>query len=411
MTKLLIATMVTCCLTIVQGELRANEETVTLQSAAFEPFTGSVVGSKVRLRTQPNLEGHVICETSSNEMFGVLGEENGYYAISPPRGTKGYVFRTFVLDNTIEGERVNVRLYPDIEAPVIARLNTGDKVSSSVSDANNKWLEIDLPKTAYFYIAKEFIDKKGPIELIAQLESRHHEAMHLLSATFLFAQNEIQKTLPHIDLDAVNNKFTHITTTYADLPDICASAHDANRLIQELYVQKKIAFLESRTNNSTSIVEFSQEQLDKLAALGIKVNPVQEESAIAEVGLAASETMGLSSTLSDQEMTDKMLLWEPMEQALFHLWAAANNEDSIEDFYRHENLHAIYISGMLEPYNRPVKNVPGDFVLRHNNHPVAFLYSTRVNLQKMVGKNVTIRVAPRPNNHFAYPAYFVLSVE
>lgn len=381
------------------------------EESAFVPFTGAVLGSKVRLRTQPSLEGHVVCETTPGQLFGVLGEENDYYAVTPPRHTKGYVFRTFVLDNVIEGERVNVRLYPDIEAPVIARLNTGDRVNATLCDANSKWLEVDLPDTAHFFIAKEYIEKKGDIALVKQYELRHHEASHLLKSAFLFAQGEIQKPFPQIEMEQMNKKFQDLIKTYSDISDVVAQAEEASNVMQELYTQKKIAFLESKANHTASVVEFKQEYLDRLAALGISIQPRVEENALTRLGHAASSTLGLAATIGSDEMTDKMLVWEPLEESLFHLWAAANGEDSIEEFYREEDLHAIYLSGLIEAYNKPVKNLPGDFLLKSDNQPVAFLYSTRVNLEKMIGNHVTIRVAPRPNNHFAFPAYFVLSVE
>lgn len=106
----------------------AAVEPVTIQPPRiFTPFTGAITGSKVRMRVNPSLEGHVVRETTHGEMFVVAGESGDYYAVLPPKGTKGYVFRTFVLDNTVEGERVNVRLYPDIDAPVVGQLNKGKK--------------------------------------------------------------------------------------------------------------------------------------------------------------------------------------------------------------------------------------------------------------------------------------------
>ena len=54
---------------------------------------------------------------------------------------------------------------------------------------------------------------------------------------------------------------------------------------------------------------------------------------------------------------------------------------------------------------------PGDFVLRDGDLPIGYLYSTQVNLDSLVGKRATLIVTPRPNNNFAFPAYYVLSVE
>jgi uncharacterized protein YgiM (DUF1202 family) len=407
---LLSALLLTAAPSFANEEETVHHETQQ-ENYAFQPFTGEVVGAKVRLRTQPSLEGHVVRETREGELFAVIGNEGDFYAVTPPRGTKGYVFRTFVLDGQIEGERVNVRLYPDTEAPVVARLNTGNKVTSRESDINPKWLEIDLPESSYFFLAKEYVNKKGAVELVAQMEARHHEATHLLSATFLYAQSEIQKSLPQIDFESLNNRFSNLIIAYSDLPEIAERAEEAQHLMKELYLQKKIAFLESKANNTPSVLEYSQEHLDKLADLGIFIHQKSENVSAAEHAHTASQFAGFTAPLSDEQYTEKMAAWEPVEKALYHMWAAANDADTMEEFYAHEEGRAQFITGVVESYSRPVKNLPGDFILKYKNRPVAFLYSTKVNLQDKVGQNVTIRAVKRPNNNFAYPAYYVLSAD
>lgn len=389
----------------------ATQMTAQEETSSFEPFTGKVIGSKVRIRTQPNLEAHVVRETAPGELFGVVGEDNDYYAVMAPKGTKGYVFRTFILDGVVEGERVNVRLYPDIEAPVIGKLNTGDHVSASVSDINSKWLEVDLPESSHFYIAKEYVESKGPISLIATLEKRHKEATHHLSSAFLYAQSEIQKPFEQIDLDKVNEKFDNLIKEYEDIPDIAHRAYETNAVIQDIYVQKKIAFLESKADRGSRGHHIEAEHLDRLAKLGFEIQPQVEEKDVVEIAEAASDTIGYSTPLADEEITDKMLGWQPFEESLYHLWAAANGESTIQEFYAEQEENSITLSGILEPYNRPVKNRPGDFLLRSDHLPVAFLYSTKVNLEKLVGKSVTLIASPRPNHNFAFPAYFVLAIE
>lgn len=396
------------CMPVVAEE---TLEEIVGQSYAFSPFTGEIVGSKVRLRTQPSLEGHVVRETREGELFAITGDEGDFYAVTPPSGTKGYVFRTFVLDGRVEGERVNVRLYPDIEAPVVARLNTGDNVNAHPSDINPKWLEVDLPETSHFFVAKEFVQNKGPVELVAQMEKRHHEATHLLSAVFLHAQSEIQKALPQIDFESIQDRFKEVTQSYQDFPDVVERVEEASHLIKELYLQKKIAFLESKASNTPCLVEFNQEHVDRLAELGIHIHRTNEKLSASQIAHAASQVSGISSIVNDESITDKMMAWEPVEQALYHLWAASNHVDSMDEFYSQQEEQALFLSGIVEAYNRPVKNLPGDYILKHKGRPAAFLYSTHVNLSELVGKNVTIRAVTRPNNHFAYPAYFVLSAE
>lgn len=387
-------------------------ETITKsQRINIEPFAGRITGSKVRLRTHPSLEGHVVREVTSGELFAIMGEENEFYAIVPTKGTKGYVFRTFILDGVVEGDRVNVRLYPDTDAPIVAQLNTGDKVETIVSDINNKWLEIDLPATSRFFIAKEYVERKGSVEMIAQMEKRQHEGMHHLSSALLFAQAEIQKPFEQIDLDSICHKLDVLIKEYAEIPDIASRALEAHSLMQDLYVQKKIAFLDKKIEKDTKPFKIDPLLQERLAKLGIELKQAPVEKNVVDIGEAASSTMGLVTSLGEEEITDKMLVWQPLEESLYHLWAAARGECSMEEFYEQEESNATVLTGFIEPYNRPVKNRPGDFILKSEHLPVAFLYSTKINLEKLVGKKVSVVGAPRPNNHFAFPAYYVLGIE
>lgn len=400
MLKMFVGLLATTCLSVIGF---ANEEPIpqpvieVSQKAPINPFTGKVTGNKVRMRTQPSLDGHVVKETGFGELFIVTDERDGFYAVTPPQGTKGYVFRTFVLEGIVEGAHVNVRLYPDTEAPVVAQLNTGDRIQTKVCDINNKWLELDLPTTTHFYLAKEFVDNIGPVEMLAQVQARHHEATHKLNAASLYAQSEIQKPLPQIDLEGVASKFAQVIATYKDLPEIVSTAEEAGHLINEVYIQKKVAFLENKGDQTSCIYTLNPAHVERLAQLGIALKATQSSMSDANTVTAA--------------ITDKMLIWEPLEHSLHHLWAAAHGNHSLDEFYAEECDNAITLAGIVESYNRPVKNLPGDYLLRIDNHPVAFLYSTRINLQQFVGKQITVVGSPRPNNHFAFPAYFVLSVE
>jgi len=58
-----------------------------------------------------------------------------------------------------------------------------------------------------------------------------------------------------------------------------------------------------------------------------------------------------------------------------------------------------------------IKNKPGDFIITKDNETKAYLYSTKCDLNQHVGKKITMKVSPRPNNNFAFPAYFVNSIE
>lgn len=237
------------------------------------------------------------------------------------------------------------------------------------------------------------------------------EAAHHLSAASVFAQAEIQKPFEQIDFDSIQENFAQISQDYADLPNVIGQVRESTALLQDIYVQKKIAFLEGKAGTHKHSTTIAPQQLNQLAKLGMEIPPQFQESSVTDVAAAASKTLGLASTQGEGQATDKMLMWQPLEESIYHLWAVANSGKNMEEFYQEESETATVLTGIVEPYNRPVKNRPGDFLLRNERMPIAFLYSTRVNLEKLVGQKVTLMVAPRPNHNFAFPAYFVIQTE
>ena len=93
-------------------------------------------------------------------------------------------------------------------------------------------------------------------------------------------------------------------------------------------------------------------------------------------------------------------------------WANINDNKTQQDYYEEQKLAAVELTGIVEPYTAPAKHKPGDFILRDDkNIPVGYVYSTQINLQNLVGQNVRLTAIPRPNNNFAFHAYYVLDVE
>jgi hypothetical protein len=353
----------------------------------FKPFTGKIKGKRVRLRVQPDLESHVVCELGKNDLISVIGEKSDFWAIEPPTGTKAYIFRSFVLDNVVEGNRVNVRLHPDLEAPVIGHLNSGDRIDGVVSPLNNKWYEIPVPNAARFYIAKEYIEHLGGPEIKERLDRRKQAVQQLFDAATLLSKVELRKPYEEIDIDRLSRSFKAIVEEYGDFPDYVEQAKDTLTSLHESYLQKKISFLESKAHSQPNKEEYISLATDKFA----------EEKAV--------------KVLDKEEQTERMRMWEPIEESLYLTWSRLNEDRTIEDFYDDQKLNAVALSGILESYISPVKNKPGDFILRDRDLPIAYLYSTAHNLQSLVGKKVRVLVTPRVNNNFAFPAYYVLSVE
>ena len=340
---------------------------------SISPFTGKIKKQKVRLRAGADLDSRVVKELSKSDLLVVTGEKGDFYAVEPPQGIKAYVFRSFVLDGIVEGNRVNVRLEPSLDAPVIAHLNSGDHIKGVISSLNNKWYEITPPSDTRFYVAKELVDYLGGPEIKAQFDKRKMAAQQLLDSASFLAKSEMQKPLKEISLDRVKQNYETVINDYSDFSDLAEHAKEALATVQEEYLQKKLALADSLKGGS-------------------------------EDGLAAKH----ESTISP---TDRMRLWEPIEESLYLGWSSRNDDRSIDEFYEEQKQNALMITGIVEPYATPVKKKPGDFILRDKDLPIGYIYSTQINLTDYVGKKVTVLVAPRSNNNFAFPAYYVLSVQ
>lgn len=341
----------------------------------FHPFTGKIKGKKVRMRAHADLESKVVKELNRNDLLLIMGEKGDFYAVEPPPHMKAYVFRSFVLDGVVEGNRVNVRLEPSLEAPVIAHLNSGDHIKGVISSLNNKWYEIDPPANSRFYVAKEYVESIGGPEVKIQLDKRKMAAEQLLDAARLLSKSEMQKPYSEISIDRIKHNYETVMADYADFPELAEKAKESLATVQENYLQKRLSFLEQKSGFG-----------------------VDEQASEPKFELTVAPT-------------DRMKLWEPIEESLFLSWSTSHDDRSIDEFYEEQKQNATVITGILEQYASPVKKKPGDFMLKSKELPVAYLYSTHINLQDFIGKKVTVVAAPRSNNNFAFPAYYVISVE
>ena len=324
------------------------------------------------MRLQPELDGYIVRELGKNELITVLDEEGDFYSVEPTSAIKAYIFRSFVLDNIVEGNRVNVRLEPDLEAPVIGHLNSGDRVVGKISKINRKWLEITPPASAHFYVAKNFIEYAGGPELKGKMAERKEVVEQLSEAAKLFASSELEKDFEEIDFESIKQGYLTIINDYSDFPTEAGIAKESLAGVQEDYLQKRIEYLE------------------KKAALVSNLQP--------------GNTLGVYSDCSAQ-------VWGRIEDGLFASWVQINEDKTVDEFYEEQKLVAVSVSGILETFKSPVKNKPGDFILKNKNLPVAYIYSTKLDLEDYIGKNVTLIGSPRPNHSFAFPAYFIHEIE
>lgn len=383
------------------SQASAAPQTPPAPSKPFVAFTGKVSKNKVRMRLQSNLESPVIKELAKDDLVVVVGESDDFYAVQPPQDTKAYIFRTFVLDNVVEGNRVNIRLEPNTEAPVIGQLNQGDRVQGIISPLNSKWLEINTPANTRFYIAKEFVEKVGDPSMVATVARRREEVNRLLNTAYLKGQDEMKRSFEDMHIDDVVSMYQKIISDYFDFPDQSARAKELLKGIQEAYLQKKVVFLENKTKQLSQQKQELVAKAEAAAAATPKVTAPQNTPSIA----TSPTVSNVPSTPSSKGH------WLEIEQSQYSTWKSQNSDISMEDYYEQQKSEAIVLKGVIEPNNTTVKNRPGDYLLINptTQLPVAYLYSTSVDLHTKIGKQVTIQVSPRPNHHFAFPAYFVLS--
>lgn len=384
-------------------------------AAPFIAFTGRVTKNKVRLRQQPNLDSPILKELGHGEMVIVVGETEDFYAVQPPADLKAYVFRTYVLDNVVEGSKVNVRLEPDTDSPVVAQLNAGTRVDGTISPLNSKWLEIAMPDSAKFFVAKEYIEKIGDRSLMATMQKRRDEVNRLLNSTYAVSQREMQKSFPEINLDGVYGNFNKIISAYQDFPEQVARARELLTMLQDNYLQKKVSYLEAKAKSSSEDWNSRNSQLnDQMKAQQQRLAQLEQQLQKEKAAKAANRANNQNGRSQDPSgINNKMTAWLPREQEIYQLWASRNNQRSQEEFYEEQTQQAVPITGIIEPYTRSIKNKPGDYILinQASHLPIAYLYSTKIDLQNAVGNEVTLRAVPRANNNFAFPAYFILSVD
>ncbi|HPE84887.1 MAG: SH3 domain-containing protein [Chlamydiia bacterium] len=351
---------------------------VYMLDSSYKAFTGRINGNNVRMRTGADLDSCVVKELSKDELVVVMGQKGDFYAVQPLADQHAYIFRSFILDGVVEGNRVNVRLHPDLEAPIVAHLSSGAKVEGAICKNNHKWLEIDAPADTRFFIAKEYVDYAGGPDLKAIHDKRCATVNQLLDSANLLTQAEMRKTYSDIDLGRITHGYQTIIQDYVDFPAHCEKASKALAKVQEEYLQKKIAYLEARAE-----------------------------------GIEITGDVTLTTDVQDKlnVHTDRMKMWEPLEEALYLTWSGMHHAKTMDDFYAAQKINAVKISGIVEAYTDPVKCKPGDYILRQDGVLSAYLYSTTVNLQALVGKKVTMMASARPNNSFAFPAYYVIEAE
>lgn len=337
----------------------------TTTAMVFQQFTGKVMGNKVRERLKADLDSHIVRQFNKGELLLIVGEKENFWEVAPSNDTRFYIFKNFISDNTVSGDRVNFRLLPNTDAPIIGQLENGTKIQGDILASNPKWIAILPPNNVNFYVSKEFIENIGDVTLFNQFAKKKEEGFKRLEAAQIAYENDLKGEA--IDsLDRSYSQFMTVAREYSDIPEIIAAAD---------------AYL-------------------------AKINIQKEEKPIV---VKNSKPAGRINSALCNTCSEK--LWLAVEDGLFLSWKNFHPQKSMSDFYKEQKAHATLLSGVVESYTNHIKSAPGNYLLKGESTPIAYLYSTQVDLKKYMGKKVTVLVSPRQNNNFAFPAYFVNEVK
>jgi hypothetical protein len=410
-------------------EALSTQSEASKATSGFKPYTGRITSKRVRMRLNPSLDSQVLRDFDEGDLVLVLDESSDeFLAIQAPAGTESYVFRTFVLDGQIEGSHVNVRLSPDLSSPVVAQLHTGYKVNGTICPNQSKWLKIAPPESVRFYVSRDYVEHVGGPDYLAKMEARQSEVKASLSEAIAIRDEEMRKSFEGIDFDLVSDAFLAISQHYSDFPEACERAEEELACTREEYLKRKIDFLEERAelasaswdNISTAITGDLDGYQSKLDALEAEIAAELGEGWGAETTVVTTEVPITSIAHPAPRLaTDPTSSlrggsrWVEQEQELYARWAMQNEGEDLTDYYADQALGSHEVRGILERFDRPVKNKPGDYILldTRTHRTLGYVYSTMVDLHNEVGQEVTLQVSDRPNHNFAFPAYFALSAE
>jgi len=367
-----------------------KEDAQSGEENVYRSFTGKVKEDHTKMRISPNLGSLIVKELSQGQFVLVRNEKGKFYEIDSPEGVKTYIFGSFVLDGTVAGNKVNVRIEPDLHAAVVAVMHSDDKVTgASVCQKNSRWLEIDPPEQVRFYIEKGSVMNVGGIDKIGLLQAKKRTLKERIQNAESLSNRELCKSFEQIDVEKISDTWLSIIKQAIDFPELAEYAQRSLHGCQESCLQKRVAYLEAKISHLRDRTDVEATE-----------NIANQKGFFEE---AENERSFIHDSLKDKE-------WEKVEENLYATWSMKHYKKTMEDYYASQKSESQTISGFLDSFDDEIKNKPGNYILRDRNMPVGYVYSTFVDLEKYKGTYVTLFVSSRPNNGFAIPAYFVLSV-
>jgi len=126
-------------------------------------FGGEVNADNINIRSDSTITSEAICKINKGEPVDVLLQLYDWYKIKLPINAPSFINKEFItlIDDKIAKvikDDVNIRLRPDISAPILGKVNKGEEVK--VLEDRRDWSRIEPTPNTFGWIHKNFVSKR-----------------------------------------------------------------------------------------------------------------------------------------------------------------------------------------------------------------------------------------------------------
>ncbi len=140
-----------------------------------EPVPGTVIATRLNVRTKPMAGGEVICRLKKGEKVSILEFKNDWLAIVPPASARGWIKKDAVKEGVVT-QNAKVHAGPGTVFTSFAEVTQGTKVSVNMSKGS--WIQIKGSLGGRLWVHGDYIDvpqKHRPGKPVAAVQQPRDE--------------------------------------------------------------------------------------------------------------------------------------------------------------------------------------------------------------------------------------------
>jgi uncharacterized protein YgiM (DUF1202 family) len=125
-------------------------------------FQGEINADNINIRSDSTITSEVICRLNKDDIVDVSSELYDWYKIKLPKEASLFIKKEFVAivnEKTakVSKDNVNLRLRPDISAPILGKVNKDEAVN--IIGDNGEWYKIEAVANSFGWVHKNFLNK------------------------------------------------------------------------------------------------------------------------------------------------------------------------------------------------------------------------------------------------------------